>query len=73
MRLTRSGNASSGGVSPGDRPPDDAILNHYKIFNHYEEQMGSTPFGDAAPATVTGQAAPQHIAIDRDSRVRVDA
>jgi hypothetical protein len=39
-----------------------------------EEQMGSTPFGDANPAIVTGFAAPQDIEINRGShgRVRVD-
>jgi hypothetical protein len=48
---------------------DDEIL---KPAN--EEQMGSTPFGDANPAIVTGLAAPQDIEIDRGShgRVRVD-
>ena len=43
-------------------------------LNPNEEQMGSTPFGDANPATGTGLAAPQHIEMDRGShgRVRVD-
>jgi hypothetical protein len=43
-------------------------------INSNEEQMGSTPFGEANPATWTGLAAPQHIEMDRgsDGRVRVN-
>jgi hypothetical protein len=39
-----------------------------------EEQMGSTPFGDAKPAPAAELAAPQGIEMDRcsDGRVMVD-
>jgi hypothetical protein len=42
-------------------------------FNPDEEHMGSTPDGNACPATLTGTALPQDIKIDRagDGRVRV--
>lgn len=36
-----------------------------------DEQMDSTPFGDARSAAVTGRAAPQDIEIDRGSHGRV--
>jgi hypothetical protein len=42
-----------------------------KSSTPYDEQMDSTPFGDAGPAAVTGQAAPQDIEIDRGSQGRV--
>jgi hypothetical protein len=42
-----------------------------KSSTPYDEQMDSTPFGDAGPAAVTGQAAPQDIEIDRGSHGRV--
>jgi hypothetical protein len=40
----------------------------------YEEQMGSTPFGDAKPAPTAELAASQDIEMDRgsDGRVRMD-
>jgi hypothetical protein len=46
-----------------------------EILNPYEEQMGSTTWGDANPAAMTTWlAAPHNIAIDRGNqgRVRVD-
>jgi hypothetical protein len=45
-----------------------------KFSTPHEEQMGSTPFGDADPAPTAGLAAPQDIEVDRgsDGRVRVD-
>jgi hypothetical protein len=44
-----------------------------KPFNPDEEPMGSTTFGNATPATVTGRALPQNIKIHRAGfrRVRV--
>ena len=41
------------------------------MLNRNEEQMGSTTFGDANLAQVTGLAAPQQIEIDRGSHGRV--
>jgi hypothetical protein len=42
-----------------------------KSSTPYDEQMDSTPFGDARPAEVTGHAAPRDIEIDRGSHGRV--
>jgi hypothetical protein len=44
-----------------------------KSSTPYDEQMDSTPFGDATPAAMAGLAAPQDIEIDRGQRrVRAD-
>ena len=40
-------------------------------LNPYEEQMDSTPFGDARPAAMAGLVAPQDIEIDGGSQGRV--
>jgi hypothetical protein len=42
-----------------------------EVFNPYDEQMNSTPFGDARPAARAGLVAPQDIEIDRGSQGRV--
>jgi hypothetical protein len=38
-----------------------------------DEQMGSTPFGDADPAHATGSATPQKLEFQRGDRGRVGA
>jgi hypothetical protein len=40
-------------------------------LNPYDEQMGSTPLGDADQANSVGVAAPQDIEIDRGTHGRV--
>jgi hypothetical protein len=40
-------------------------------LNPHDEQMGSTPFGDADPTNSAGLAAPQDIEIDRGTHGRV--
>jgi hypothetical protein len=40
-------------------------------FNPDEKHMGSTPDGNACPATLTGTALPQDIKIDRAGNCRV--
>jgi hypothetical protein len=42
-----------------------------EVFNPYDEQMDSTPFGDARPAAMAGLVASQDIEIDRGSQGRV--
>jgi hypothetical protein len=55
------------------RPDDRDDRQSMKSSTPYDEQMDSTPFGDATPAAMAGLAAPQDIEIDRGQRrVRAD-
>ena len=53
------------------RPCPSGRLAGDEVFNPYDEQMNSTPFGDARPAARAGLVAPQDIEIDRGSHGRV--
>jgi hypothetical protein len=53
------------------RPCPSGRLAGDEVFNPYDEQMDSTPFGDARPAAMAGLVAPQDIEIDRGSQGRV--